>query len=67
MSVAEIKAQADTLSPDEIGELSRYFRGLALRSNPAWRKQLAAAMTNSRWVSQAEVEQAVADLEQAGK
>jgi hypothetical protein len=67
MSIAEIKAQADTLSPNEIGELSRYFRGLTLRSNPAWRSQLAAAMKTPHWVSQAELEQAIADLEKAGK
>jgi hypothetical protein len=67
MSVAEIKAQADALSPNEIGELSRYFRGLTLRSNPAWRKQLAEAMKNPHWVSQAEMEQAIVDLEKAGK
>jgi len=67
MSVAEIKAQADTLSPNEIGELSRYFRGLALRSNPAWRQQVATALKNPRWVSQAEIEQAISDLEKAGQ
>jgi hypothetical protein len=35
MSVAEIKARAKTLSPVEIGELSRYLRSLALRRNGA--------------------------------
>jgi hypothetical protein len=67
MSIAEIKAQADTLSPNEIGELSRYFRGLTLRSNPAWKEELAASIKHPHWVSQAELEQAIADLEKSGQ
>lgn len=35
MSVAEIKATADTLSPLELGELSRYFREMELRKGSA--------------------------------
>jgi hypothetical protein len=67
MSVAEIKASADALSPHEIGELSRYFRGLALRKNPEWKARVAAALQNPRWVSQLEMEKAVEELERAGK
>lgn len=67
MSVAEIKATGATLSPNELGELSRYLRGLALRKNPAWREQVAAALNNPQWVSQVEMEQALVELEKTEK
>jgi len=67
MSVADIKASADALSLNEIGELSRYFRGLALRKNPDWKARVAAAMQNPRWVSQVEMEKTLEELERSGK
>ncbi len=68
MSVAEIKAEARKLSfQPQQSELSRYMRSLALRNNPVWRKQVSSALKSSKWISQAEMEQAIAKLERAGK
>ena len=66
MSVAEIKATADTLSTSEIGELSRYFRGLALRRNPEYQARLKAAAASQKWATLEELEQALIELEKSG-
>jgi hypothetical protein len=67
VSVAELKVQAEALSTDEVHELARYLRALALRKNPARAASLKAALDNPAWVSQTELEAALAELEQSGK
>jgi hypothetical protein len=65
MSVTELKTQAEALSPAEVGELTRFLRGLALRRNPAWRSQVQSALDNPNGISQEIFEQELADLEKA--
>jgi hypothetical protein len=67
MSVAEIKAQADALSFEELGDLSRHVRTLALRKDPKRRGQLRAAQDSKEWLTTAEFEKALADLEKSGR
>ena len=67
MSVAELKVQAEALSTDEVNELARYLRALALRKNPTRAASLKAALDSPAWVSQKELEAALAELEQSGK
>ena len=67
MSVTEIKAQADVLSFEDIGDLARYFRALALRKDPQRRTQLQAAQQSADWLTQAEFERALAQRDQAGR
>jgi hypothetical protein len=63
MSVAELKAQAETLSPQETSELSRYVRALDLQKNPARQAQLKSALKNPKWITQEEADQTLAELE----
>ncbi|HUR58502.1 MAG TPA: hypothetical protein VM029_12375 [Opitutaceae bacterium] len=65
MSVAEIKAQADTLSFEQVSELARHLRILALRKDPRRRAQLHSAEQSNDWLSGAELEKYLAD--RAGK
>jgi hypothetical protein len=67
MSVAEIKAQADGLSFNELSDLARYVRTLALRKDPERRKQVQSAQKSKDWLMKTEFEKALADLEQAGR
>jgi hypothetical protein len=63
MSVAEIKSQAGTMSPVEIDELSRFFRGLALKGNRQWKADVASGLKNPRWVERTAMDQAIDKLE----
>ncbi len=67
MSVTEIKAQADGLSFEDISDLARYLRALALRKDPQRRTQLQAAQQSPDWLTQAEFEQALNQRDQAGR
>jgi hypothetical protein len=67
MSVAELKAQAEALSTAEVRELASFLRALALRKNPARAAALQTALDNPAWISQAELEAALAELDQSGK
>ena len=67
MSVAEIKSQADALSFDELSELARHLRALALRKDPKRQAELRVAVQSKDWLSQAEFEQALANLDRAGR
>lgn len=67
MSVAEIKSQVDALSFDELTELSRHLRVLALRKDPRRQTQLRAAEESQTWMSRAELERAVAELDREGR
>ncbi|HXC03075.1 MAG TPA: hypothetical protein VNU49_10555 [Opitutaceae bacterium] len=67
MSVAEIKAQADGLSFTELSDLARYVRTLALRKDPVRREQVHSAQKSKDWLTKAEFEKALTDLDQAGR
>ncbi len=67
MSVAEMKAQADTLSFEELSDLSRHVRTLALRKDPKRHNQLLAAQASRDWLTKAEFESALAGLETSGR
>lgn len=67
MSVAEIKARADTLSFEELSDLARYLRGLTLRKDPKRRAQIRAAQQSQDWLGRAEFEQALANLDRTGR
>ena len=67
MSVAEIKAQTDGLSFDELSDLARHVRALALRKDPVRGRQLSAAQDSKDWLTKAEFENALAGLEKAGR
>ena len=67
MSVAEIKAQADGLSFNELSDLAKYVRTLALRKDPKRREQVYAAQKSKDWLTKTEFEKALTDLDQAGR
>lgn len=67
MSVAEIKAQADALSFEELSDLARHLRALALRKDPVRREQVRAGMQSREWLDRAEFEKALTDLEHNGQ
>jgi hypothetical protein len=67
MSVAEIKSQVDALSFDELTELSRHLRALALRKDPRRQEKLRVAEGSQTWVSRAELERAVEELDRQGR
>jgi hypothetical protein len=67
MSLAEIKSQADALSFADLSELARHLRALALRKDPRRQAQLRTAQQSQDWLSQAEFERALADLDRAGR
>lgn len=67
MSVAELKVQAAALSFEELSELSRHVRTLALAKDPARRTQLQAAQNSKDWLPQAEFESALAELDRNGR
>ena len=67
MSVAEIKSQADALSFSDLSELARHLRALALRKDPRCQSQLRTAQQSNDWLSQAEFEQALENLDRAGR
>lgn len=55
MSVAELKVQAATLSFEELSELSRHVRTLALTKDPARRAQLKVAQKSPDWLPQSRI------------
>ena len=67
MSVTEIKAQADGLSFEDVSDLARYIRALALRKDPQRRIQLQSAQQSGDWLTQAEFERALDQRDQAGQ
>lgn len=67
MSVAEIKSQADALSFDELTDLARHLRSLALRKDPRRQAQLRAAQESKDWVSKAEFERALDELDRTSR
>jgi hypothetical protein len=67
MSVAEIKAQADRLSPEELSELGRFFREAALRKDPRRKEKLERALASSTWLSQEEFERRSKEKDRSGK
>ena len=67
MSVAELKAQADALSLEELDELARHVRALALRKDPKRHAALAAAGGSPTWLSQEQFERTLADLDRSGR
>ena len=67
MSVAELKTQAAALSFEELGELARHVRTLALRKDPNRQTQLKAAQNSRDWLSQTELEKALGQLERKGR
>ena len=67
MSVAELKIQAAALSFEELSELSRHVRTLALTKDPARRAQLKVAQESPDWLSQAEFAEALAQLDRQGR
>lgn len=67
MSVAEIKAQAEALSFEELSDLARHVRTLTLRKDPVRRGQLRLAQESKDWLTQAEFEKALADLDRSGQ
>lgn len=67
MSVAELKVQAAALSFEELSELSRHVRTLALTKDPARRAQLKVAQESPDWLSQAEFAKALAQLDRQGR
>jgi hypothetical protein len=67
MSVAEIKAQAETLSFNELSDLARYVRTLAIRKDPKRHEQIHSAQKSNDWLTKTEFEKALADLEQTGR
>jgi hypothetical protein len=67
MSVAELKAQADALSPAELDDLARHVRALALRKDPRRQGALNQAALSSSWLTQEEFEKHLADLDRGGR
>jgi len=67
MSVAEIKTQADALSFEELSDLVRHLRVLALRKDPRRQAQLLSAQTTGDWLSQAEFKRTLADLDRTAQ
>ena len=67
MSVAEIKSQADALSFDELTDLARHLRALALRKDPRRQAQVRAAQTSNDWLSQTEFERALDELDRPAR
>jgi hypothetical protein len=67
MSVAELKSQAARLSFEELSELARHVRSLALTKDPKRKTQLDEAQRSGDWLSQAEFEKAVGELERNGR
>lgn len=67
MSVAEIKSQADGLSFDELTDLARHLRALALCKDPRRQAQLRAAQGSADWLSKAEFDQVLDDLDRPAR
>jgi hypothetical protein len=67
MSVAELKVQAAALSFEDLSELSRHVRTLALSKDPSRRTQLRSARESKDWLPQSEFETALAQLERDGR
>jgi len=67
MSVAEIKSQADALSFEELADLSRHLRALALRKDPRRQAQLRAAQESKDWLSKAEFERALDHIDRGAR
>jgi hypothetical protein len=63
MSVTELKVQAAALSFEELSELARHVRTLALRKDPRRQTQLRVTQESKEWLSQAEFEKALAELD----
>jgi hypothetical protein len=67
MSVAEIKAQAEALSFEELSDLACHVRALTLRKDPVRRGQIHLAQTSKDWLTKAEFEKALADLDRSDR
>jgi len=65
MSVAEIKTQTDALSFDELSDLARHLRMLALCKDPQRQAQLQSAQASGDWLSQAEFERKLTELDRS--
>jgi len=67
MSVAEIKSQADALSFDELTDLARHLRSLALRKDPRRQAQLQAAQQSNDWLGSTEFERTLDELDRPAR
>jgi hypothetical protein len=67
MSVAELKSQAARLSFEELSDLARHVRALALTKDPTRKAQLDDAQKSRDWLSQTEFEKALSELERSGR
>jgi hypothetical protein len=67
MSVTEIKAQVAALSFEELSDLARHVRTLALRKDPKRRQQIETAQLSETWLNQAEFEKALVELDRSGR
>ena len=67
MSVAEIKAQAGALSFEELSDLARELRFMALRKDPRRRERLESAQQSSDWMSREEFEQTLGELDRTNQ
>ena len=67
MSVAELKVQAAALSFEELSDLARHVRTLALRKDPSRQTQLRGAQESKDWLTSGEFEKALAELERNGR
>jgi hypothetical protein len=67
MSVAEIKVQAGALSFEELSDLARDLRIMALRKDPRRRTRLESAQQSSDWMSREEFEHTLNELDRANQ
>ncbi|MEY4938526.1 MAG: hypothetical protein RIQ93_261 [Verrucomicrobiota bacterium] len=58
-----MKSQADALSFDELTDLARHVRALALRKDPRRSAQLRGVQDSKDWLSKAEFEQTLAGID----
>jgi hypothetical protein len=67
MSVAEIKAQAGALSFEELSDLARDLRIMALRKDPRRCKRLDSAQQSSDWMSREDFEHTLNELDRSNQ